>query len=33
MNVDEDVVWDTVTQELGQLIEELEKLVPPETET
>jgi uncharacterized protein with HEPN domain len=29
LNVDEDVVWDTATQELGPLIDSLEKLVPP----
>lgn len=29
LNVDEDVVWRTVTQELPPLIAELEKLVPP----
>ena len=29
MNVDEDIVWDTVTQELGALIAELEKILPP----
>jgi uncharacterized protein with HEPN domain len=30
MNVDEDIVWDSVTQELQPLIEELRKIVPPE---
>jgi uncharacterized protein with HEPN domain len=30
MNVDEDIVWDSVTQELLPLIEDLEKIVPPE---
>lgn len=29
MNVDEDVVWRTATQELDPLIVELERLVPP----
>ncbi len=29
LSVDEDVVWRTVTQELGPLIAELEKLMPP----
>ena len=33
MNVDEDVVWRTATQELRPLILELERLVPPEAET
>lgn len=33
MNVDEDVVWRTATQELGPLITELEKLTPPEAES
>ena len=33
MNVDEDVVWRTATQELGPLIAELEKLVSPEPGT
>ena len=28
MNVDEDVVWRTATQELGPLIVELERLLP-----
>ena len=31
MNVDEDIVWDSVTQELQPLIEELKKVVPPES--
>ena len=31
MNVDEDIVWDSVTQELQPLIEELRKIVPPES--
>jgi len=31
MNVDEDIVWDSVTQELQPLIEELRKTVPPES--
>lgn len=31
MNVDEDIVWDSVTQELQPLIEDLEKIAPPET--
>ena len=31
MNVDEDIVWDSVTQELHPLIEELRKIVPPES--
>jgi uncharacterized protein with HEPN domain len=31
MNVDEDIVWDSVTQELQPLIEELKKIVPPES--
>ncbi len=31
MNVDEDIVWDSVIQELPPLIEELEKIVPPES--
>ncbi len=31
MNVDEDIVWDSVTQELPPLIEELKKIVPPES--
>ena len=30
MNVDEDIVWDSVTQELQPLIEDLKKIVPPE---
>jgi len=30
MNVDEDVVWNSVIQELQPLIEDLEKIVPPE---
>ena len=30
MNVDEDIVWDSVTQELQPLIDELGKIVPPE---
>lgn len=30
MNVDEDVVWRTATQELSPLVAELERLVPPE---
>lgn len=30
MTVDEDVIWDTVTHELEQLVTELERLVPPE---
>jgi len=30
MNVDEDIVWDTVSEELGPLILELEKILPPE---
>ncbi len=30
MNVDEDIVWDSVTQELQPLIEDLEKIVPSE---
>ena len=29
MNVDEDVVWDTVVKELSPLVVELEKIVPP----
>jgi uncharacterized protein with HEPN domain len=28
MNVDEDIVWDSVTQELQPLIEELKKVLP-----
>ena len=31
MNVDEDIVWDSVTQELQPLIEELRKIVLPES--
>ncbi|MBM2846489.1 MAG: hypothetical protein HW407_1801 [Bacteroidetes bacterium] len=31
MNVDEDIVWDSVTQELHPLIEELKKIAPPES--
>lgn len=31
MNVDEDIVWDSVTQELQPLIDELKKIVPPES--
>lgn len=30
MNVDEDVVWDTVIKELPPLVAELKKIVPPE---
>lgn len=30
MNVDEDVVWDTVVKELPPLVKELEKIVPAE---
>jgi uncharacterized protein with HEPN domain len=30
MNVDEDIVWDSVAQELPPLIEDLKKIVPPE---
>lgn len=30
MNVDEDVVWDTVVKELPPLVAALEKIVPPE---
>lgn len=30
MNVDEDVVWDTVIKELQPLVAELEKIVPAE---
>ena len=30
LNVDEDIVWDSVTQELQPLIDELKKIVPPE---
>lgn len=29
LNVDEDIVWDTVTRELQPLIRELERLAPP----
>ncbi len=29
LNVDEDVVWRTVTQELAPLTAELERLMPP----
>ncbi len=28
MNVDEDILWDTVTNELGPLAEELKKMLP-----
>ena len=31
MNVDEDIVWDSVTHELPPLIEELRKIAPPES--
>ena len=31
MNVDEDIVWDSVTQELQPLIDELKKIIPPES--
>lgn len=31
MKVDEDIVWDSVTQELQPLIDELRKIVPPES--
>ena len=31
MNVDEDIVWNSVTQELQPLIDELRKIVPPES--
>lgn len=31
MNVDEDIVWDSVAHELPPLIEELKKIVPPES--
>ena len=31
MNVDEDIVWDSVTQELQPMIDELGKIVPPES--
>lgn len=30
MNVDEDILWDTVTNELPPLIKELKKMLPPE---
>ena len=30
MDVDEHIVWDSVTQELQPLIEDLKKIVPPE---
>lgn len=30
MNVDEDILWDTVTNELPALIDELEKMLPSE---
>lgn len=30
MNVDEDIIWQIVTQDLPPLIEALEKIVPPE---
>jgi len=30
MNVDEDIVWDSVTQELPTLVEQLKAVVPPE---
>lgn len=30
MNVDEDILWDTVTNELPPLIDELKKMLPPE---
>ena len=33
LNVDEDVVWRTATQELGPLIAALEKIVPPDPRT
>lgn len=33
MNVDEDILWDTVTNELPPLIEELKKMLPPEEDT
>ena len=32
MNVDEDILWDTVTNELPPLADELEKLLPSESE-
>ena len=31
MNVDEDIVWDSVTQELQPLIEDLKKILPSES--
>ncbi|MBI5315372.1 MAG: DUF86 domain-containing protein [Nitrospirae bacterium] len=31
MNVDEDIVWESVTQELQPLIEELKKVLPSES--
>jgi uncharacterized protein with HEPN domain len=31
MNVDEDIVWDSVTQELQPLIEELKKVLPSDS--
>ncbi len=31
MDVDEDIVWKTVTENLPALIESLEEIVPPET--
>jgi uncharacterized protein with HEPN domain len=31
MNVDEDIVWDTVTEELPALITERERIVPPDS--
>ena len=31
MNVDEDIVWDSVTQELQPLIEGLKKVLPSES--
>jgi uncharacterized protein with HEPN domain len=30
MNVDDDILWDTVTNELPALIDELEKMLPSE---
>jgi len=30
MDVDEDIVWDSVTQELKPLIDDLKKIIPPE---
>jgi uncharacterized protein with HEPN domain len=33
LNVDEDVVWRTATQELGPLIAALEKIAPPDPRT